>query len=640
MSYTVQPIDVMSKERVIDPRSKKTGPNPTKYSWWLAENDQDLCSQLLSTTEYLKRTNQQRIRQASIFTRLFSGKPLYNFLASNATLDNSNQLPIGRPTANVCYSCTDTLVSRISQDRPKPIFLTDNGHYKERKMAKEANAFIQGELYRTKAYDLGALSLRDACVLGNGLIKVFPRDNKVTLQRTLETELLTDYNDAYYGEPRELIQIKLVDRAVFMALFPDSADLIAEATQGNVDSTPRSSETISDQFIIAEGWHLPSSESAKDGRHSIVCSAGVIDDSVYTKKGFPFVKVGYNPNVVGYFSQGLIEILMPTQMEIYRQLIIGSQNFEIMGVPRVLIEEMSKILETSFNNRIGSIIKYRNTPPEFVNAQSNGPDWMPYIQFLIANAYQMSGISSLSAAGSKPQALNSGEAIREFDQIQEDRFAALAKRYQNLYPELSYLMIDCASDIVEETGSYTTVFPDKDGTREVDFKNIKMLKDTYVIQCFEESSLPKDPAGRQSKLSEMLAAGEISNQEFRRLSNFPDLEQSDQLAFALEERILSNLDAIIEDGKKGYSAPDPFILDPSDLATTLTVNYINKYAVTDLEEEKQQLLKDYFTQVQQLKQQATPPPVQAAPQAQGSPGQLPPPQPPNASIAPTSNVQV
>lgn len=635
MSYTVEPVDVTKtpKEREIDPRSKKKKETYTAYKWWLAQNDKDLCDQLLSTTEFLKRQNQMRVRQASVFTRLFSGKPLYNYLASNATLDNSNQLPIGRPTANVTYSCIDTIVSRISQDRPKPTFLTDAGHYKERRLAKEANQFIFGELYRTKAYDLGAFQLRDACVLGNGFIKVFRKDQKVSLERTLETELLTDYNDAYYGNPRQLIQMKLVDRSVFQELFPDKFDMIASATHGNVDNTPKSTETIADQFIIAEGWHLPSGDMATDGRHSIVCSAGTIADEVFKKHKFPFAKVGYNPNVVGFFAQGLAEILMPTQMELYRTLIVASQNIELMGVPRVLVEEMSKILETSFNNRIGSIIKYRNTAPEFVNAQANNPEIYSYIQWLIQNAYQMSGISALSAGGEKPAGLNSGESIREFDGLQQDRFAALAKRYQNVYPDLSYLMLDEAQEIVEETGKYTTVFPGKDGTREVDFKQIGLLKDTYVIQCYEESSLPKDPAGRQSKLSEMLAAGEISQSEFRRLSNFPDLEQSDQLAAALEERILSNLDSIV-DGEK-YKAPDAFILDPTDLATTLTVNYINKYAVTDIENSKMEKLYNYFSQVQTLKAKAAPPPQPQGP----AQGQLPV-QPPNPSIAPTSGAQV
>lgn len=641
MAYVVEPINVTStpKEKIIDPRSKKTIPGATAFKWWHAQNEKDLCSQLLSTTEYLKRQAQMRVRQASIFTRLFSGKPLYNFLASTATLDNSNQLPIGRPTANVIYSCIDTLVSRISQDRPSPTFLTDGGNYKERKLSGEANAFIAGELYRTKAYDLCPFLARDSMVLGNGLAKVFPRDDKVGLERTLETELLVDYNDAYYGNPRQLIQMKLVDRDVFLELFPDHEYMISEATHGNVDSTPRSTETVADQFIIAEAWHLKSGEKAEDGRHTIACSAGIILDQVYDRKHFPFIKLDYNPNVVGWLSQGLAEILMPTQMELYRLLIIASQSIELMGVPRVLIEEMSKILETSFNNRIGSIIKFRNTPPQFVNTPSLGPDIMPWILWLIQNAYQIAGLSSMSAGGVKPAGLNSGESIREFDTIQQDRFAAFAKRYQNLYTDLSHLIIDCADDIRKESGKpYKTIFPDKNGIREIDFKAIGLLKDTYVIQCYEESSLPKDPSGRQARLSEMLAAGEISNQEFRRLSNFPDLKQSDQLAAALEERILQNLDAIIDHGddeEKGYQPPDPFILDPTDLATTLTVNYINKYSITNIEPEKMQLLHNYYIQIQDLKKAAMPPP----PQMPANVTQLPV-QPPQPSVAPTSNVAV
>lgn len=642
MSYEVKPIEVM-KERVIDPRSKsKKDMASTPYAWWTAGNPNELAQQLLSTTEYLTRTNQTRIRQASIFARLYSGKPLYNFLASNSTLDSSNQLPIGRPTANVCYSCTDTLVSRISQDKPQPVFLTDNGHYKERKLSKDANQFIQGEFHRTKMYDKAPLSMRDACALGDGLLKIYPDFNsgKVNVDRTLPTELLADFNDGYYGSPRQLIHKKLVDRSVIATHFPDAENVIAGATSGNVDSSPRSAETVSDQFILSEGWHLPSGKDAKDGRHVIACSAGIILDEPWERPYFPFVKFGYNPNLVSYFSQGLIEILMPTQMEIYRNLIVASQAIELMGVPRVFIDELSKITETSFNNRIGTIIKGRGNPPVFLNAISNPPEIYQWIKWLIENAYQMSGISSLSAGGQKPAGLNSGESIRTYDQIQEDRFAALAKRYQNIFNDAVPLFLDAAQEIEEKTGSkYSTVYPGKDGVREIDFKQInKITKNAYVVQCFDQSSLPKDPAGRQAKLSEMLAAGEITNSEFRRLSNFPDLAQSDQLAAALEERILHALDHIIEHGDEEWPeiAPDEFMLDPSDLATTLCVNYINLYSTCQLEEEKMQALRDWFIEVQNLKAAAQPP----APQPQ-APQQGPlPVAPPAQSMSPTSGVQV
>src|SRR5258706_640807 len=437
-----------SKEIIVHTKTKKALKEMDQsFKWWLAESDDQLCDELLSTTNYLTKISQMRIRQASIYTRLYSGKPLYNYLSNISSLDNSQQLPIGRPTANVVYACTDTLVSKLTQNRPKPIFLTNNGHFKERKLAQEYNDFIMGEFYRLKAYELRALALRDSCILGNGLIKVFPeyeRDGKgkvakgrACLERTLETELLVDYNDAYYGNPRTLIQKKLVDRGTILAMFPDKKDIILKAQHGNVDNTPLSTDTVSDQFIIAEGWRLPSSKNSGDGRHAMVCSAGVIDDASWTKQKFPFVKWGYNPNIVGWFAQGLAEILMPGQMEIYKALIIASQSLELMGVPRILIDEFSAILETAFNNNIGTIIKYNKVKPEFVNAQANNPELYEWIKWNIENSFQMTGISSMSATSQKPAGLNSGEAIRTYDDIQTDRFAAISKRDEDCMTELA-----------------------------------------------------------------------------------------------------------------------------------------------------------------------------------------------------------
>lgn len=650
MAFTTSPMDVakQAQDKIIDPRDKKTLPKQANYyQWWLAKDEKDLCAQLLSTTEHLKQFHSARIRQASLYARLFSGKPLYNYLASTSTLDNSQQMPMGRPTSNVVYSCIDTLTSMISQDEPRPVLLTDGGSYKEQRLAKEYNQFIEGEFFRCHSYEIGAQNVRDCLILGDGLSKIIEKDERVHEERILATELLVDFNDGYYGNPRGLIHYRLCDRGVLAQEYPDAAGKIYGAAEGTIDNSPQSTDTVSDQFIIAEGFHLPSGKDAKDGRHVMVCTEGVIEDEPWDKPYFPFPKISYNPNMVGWFSQGMAEILFPTQMEIYKMLIIASQCIELVGVPKIIISELSKVLETAFNNNIASIIKVKTMAeaPQFVNATSNNPEIYEYIKWLIENAYQMSGISSLNAAAKKPAGLDSGNAQRVFQDIQSQRFAAFEKRYQKYYNAKAYMMIDKAADIAKRTGKYTTVYPGRDGTREVDLPKSGILKDTHVIQCYDESSLPKDPAGRQAKLSEMLANQEISQQEFRRLSRFKDLEQSDQLAVALEERILHDLDNIIEKGAKGYSPPDEFILGPpdpitgTDLATKITVQTINKYAVTDIDEEKMNLLHEYFTQIQLLKQKAAPPPPPMAP-PQGAPSGPLPVVPAAPSMGPTSGVHV
>ncbi len=651
MSWKVEPIEVVKpKDKVIDPRDKKHREEKNSYyQWWTAQDEKTLCAQLLSTTQFLKNFHSARIRQASLYSRLFSGKPLYNYLASTSTLDNSQQMPMGRPTANVVYSCIDTLHSLITQSNPMPVFLSDAGHYNERKISKEMNSFIMGEFFRCRVSEEHAPdAVRDSLMLGSGFTKICEKDNRVELERTLETELLVDFNDGYYRHPRSLIHTKLCDRGVLADEMPDEKGKIYSSAGGTVDSSPQSTDTISDQIIVSEGWHLPSGKESKDGRHVIVCSEGTLIDEPWTYSYYPFEKLDYNQNTVSYFAQGMAEILFPTQMEIYKMLIIASQSLEMTGVPKIIISDLSKVLETAFNNNISSIIKVKTMAeaPQFVNATSNNEEIYNYIKWLIENAYQMSGVSAMAAQAKKTQGLESGEAIREANDLQSARFAAFEKRYQNYHTGLAYKMIDKASEIAKREKKYMTVYPSKDGTREVDLPKSVMLKDTHVIKCFEESALPKDPAGRQARLSEMLAAQEISKQEFRRLSNFPDLEQSDQLALALEERILHDLNAIIEDGEKGYNPPDPFILSPvdpetgQDLATTLTVQTYNKYKVTDIEEEKLDLIMDYFNAIQVLKQKAAPPPPpQPMPAPAGNQPPLPV-QPPQASVAPTSNVQV
>lgn len=123
-----------------------------------------------------------------------------------------------------------------------------------------------------------------------------------------------------------------------------------------------------------------------------------------------------------------------------------------------------------------------------------------------------------------------------------------------------------------------------------------------------------------AKVTEMVQAGMISIKEGRRLLDYPDIEQVEKLANASEERIYQYLDQIIEDGV--YTQPDPFM--DLMLAEEITVQYYNLYASAKLEEEKQEMIRTFFTQIQALKQQAAPPmPMAGAMPPQAMPAPLP-----------------
>lgn len=616
------------------PVKKITMKTSDKYSpkngtpWWEIKDKNKLKDALTGTAAFLKDNQNYRFRQAALYARLYGNMSLFNFMGSNVAKTDNLGLPTDRPTFNVVQSAVDTLVSRIGQSRPAPVFLTDNSDYKERNLAKKLNNFIAGELYQTKAYDKGSIMLRDACVEGTGVLHVYEENERVAIERVLLTELLIDQSEGIYGEPRQLYRIKLVDRSVLAAIFRKK-EIADAAEQAYVDNGADSSKTVSDLVMVVEGWRLPSKKGAKDGRHTIACTAGVLLDEGYEKERFPFVFLHYSPRLLGFWAQGVAEQLMGTQLEINSLLFTISKAIRLVGVPRVFEEVGSKVLGASHNNDIGAIIKYQGTKPSYEVAPCVPQELYAQLERLIRFGYQQCGVSALDAGAQKPAGLNSGEAIRSYDDISTDRFAALARRYDNVYIDLAYLIVDLAKDIAERTGKYQTVYPNKNGTKQVDLPKASLLQDPFVIQCFNMSSLPKDPAGRMAKITEMIQSGMITIKEGRRLLDYPDLDQVERLANASEERIFQTLDNIVEDGE--YMPPDPFM--DLGLAEELSVQYYNLYVSAKLEEDRCEMLRNWFAQVGALKQAAVPQAPQGAP---GAPPQAQPEALPTSPLVPNA----
>ena len=598
------------KKASVTFKTRAPDENLTLTEWWLTKNPDKAASEMLTTAAYLKEMQAERYRMAAIYARLYGNHSLFSFIGvNNSKIEQMSGQPTERPTFNLIQSVTDTLVSRISQQRPQPVFLTDNSDYKERNLAKKLNNFLMGEFYGTKAYELGTTALRDALVEGTGVIHTFETpDCRVGCERVLLTELLVDQTEAMYGEPRQLYRLKLVDRRVLLANFPEHKDKIELAAKGTPDNSANSSKSVADLVMCVEGWHLRSGKKASDGRHTLAISTGyLIDDRKWNKDRFPFTFLHYSPRLAGFWAQGVAEQLMGTQMELNSILYTISQAIKLVGVPRVFQEEGSKVASAAHANLIGVIVKYRGTKPTYEVAPCNAPELYAERDKLIQYGYQQCGVSALQASSQKPQGLDSGEAIRTYDDISTDRFASLSRRYDNFYIDLAYQIIDLAKDIAERDGQYSTVYPNKNGTKEIDLPKASLIKDEFVIQCFTQSSLPKDPAGRLAKVTEMVQAGMITLQEGRRLLDYPDLEQVEKLANASEERIFQILDNIIETGR--YEPPDPFM--DLQLAKTTVVQYINLYGSAKLEESKMQKLRDFYAQVLDLVQAATAPPAPA-----------------------------
>jgi hypothetical protein len=597
------------------------------FEWWNAENDMELAKQLTATAAYLKTNQTYRVRQIAASVRLYAGLSVYSYAGSNVSkMDKTRTLPDDRPTFNLIRSCVDTLHSRLSQNEPQPKFLTDNSDYKQRHLAQRLNQFILGEFYQTKAYEKAAKALKDGLTIGTGCLKVYEGDDKkVDVDRVLVADLYVDDNDSIDGCPQQLVQLKLMDREKLMANSPKSVEkIIANTPESYPDNAPDSGRTITDQVMVVEGWRLPSSSDEDapgyiPGRHTIATVEGVLLDEEWNKPKFPFVFFNYSDPWLGYFGPGIGTQLFGTQIALQRILYTISRAITLVGVPRIFIEQNSKVVKSHNNNEIGVMITYSGTKPSYEVAPCNAPELYSERDKLIQYGFQETGVSAMQATSQKPEGLDSGAAIRSYDDIATDRFAAISKKYDNIFVELAYQITDSAMEIAKKYGKYETVYPNKDGTKEIDLPAMKFLKDPFVIKCFTESSLPRTPAGRMATVTEQVQAGMLTLREGRRLLKFPDLEQNEQLDNASEERIFKILDSIVEDGD--YTEPDPFM--DLALAIELTVKYYNLYMAANLEEDKAEMLRNFFKQCLALQQAAMPPPMPAAPVPQANAAPLP-----------------
>jgi hypothetical protein len=140
-----------------------------------------------------------------------------------------------------------------------------------------------------------------------------------------------------------------------------------------------------------------------------------------------------------------------------------------------------------------------------------------------------------------------------------------------------------AKQIADRDGKYVVKIPRKGRLfDQIDWKDIDLTEDEYVMKVYPISSLPNDPEGRLSTIQEYTQAGFMKPRTGRRLLDFPDLEMEEDLANSKEDYLHEIIEKMIEDGI--YTPPEPF--DDLDLALELSLDYYAYAKCNGVEEDK------------------------------------------------------
>ncbi len=531
--------------------------------WWKKEGD-EISDCMLSIVRRLRMYQDFRRTEYLLYVSMYGGHQYMNWgaLAYMArTIIPRYQLEI-----NVIKSVIDTCVAKIvAKSRPKPSFLTTSD-WQLRRKARKMDQAVYGAMHLGGFYKQLGFNCRNGMVYGSGLVKIVPNRERTgpLYDRVLTPEILVDDGEGIYGAPRNMYQLRYIDRLVLADMFPDHEDANMKLTREDEFELDVGYDATADQVIVTEGWHLPSGPVKKDdngkpiksdGAHSICVRGTTLLEEEWRKDKFPFAHYRWNESLMGYYGDGLARELAGLQFGINEML----DEFEEVahGIKgKWFVSALANVDTDALNDEGTGIVTWSGVgePPSYQQPNAIPQDTYQFMQWLRTQAFQQPGLSEMAATSQKPAGLNSGEAIRAYGDSQSERFLDKYQAVEQFVCDAAELTLDVLRELSEEKDGAFDIRTVSDGVLEVrDLKKILLPPDSYHIEIQASSQMPNQLPGRIEFVQELAKAAEFDNEELMDLlvpdGGGPDIGEIGKRKNATRRLVESIFDRIIEDNE-------------------------------------------------------------------------------------------
>lgn len=519
-----------------------------------------------------------------------------------------------RARNNVVQSAVDTVCAKLSKSRTLPWVITSNGDWQARWRAKLTTLWLDGQFEALKIYDLGNTVLQDAAIFGDGVAKFYRRHGKPACEIVWAGDLFVDAREERYRCVRTMYQVAGYDKGVLQAIYPKFAEQIAKAPKYTdpLHATPTRTGPA-DLVMVVEAWRLPDGPDTP-GRHVCCIQGATLEDEEWTRDDFPFVRMQWSRDPLRYWGMGLVERMSGTQAELNKMSATIEEAYDLCPPASIWLQAGAEVDAKAITNESWKVFTYNGPqPPIVLTPDAIAPSFSMREQAIVQRAWDISGVSQLSATSEKPAGLNSGKALIVYQDVESERFYLQAKALEQFYVGCARQLI-CIADEIANDDSYEDKskldtygrprMGRKDVLHEVHYVDAMLGDMPHIIQVFPISSLATSPQGRLQQVSDLMQVGIITDPATaRELLDFPDLDRYNSEESAGRELVEKTIGLALE-GEQVTAHP----LMPLDYAIRKGTLEHDLAEIQGAPERELQCLRDFIAMAETLLAQMQPPP--------------------------------
>lgn len=473
---------------------------------------------------------------------------------------------------NVIASCIETLCSKIASQKVRPFFNTVNGTFKEMQIAKQAQVFFDMLYEENNVNKIITDAFRNACVFDKGIVKI--SDDGIT--NRLPWNVFFDPREVTYN------QITYVAEKL-----PKTPGRILELKYG-IKADRNLDYTVYEYYDVME--HI---------KAIYVQELNKVVTHEYKPNIIPYLEIHYTNPVKGDTSQSVVDQLYGIQTQIDELLAVMKDSIAVNPGMTLLVPRSSNIKTNMLSNRTGQIIQYdpipgqTTSPVTYATNDIISPQFVQLLDKLKNDAYEIVGISQLSATSQKPAGLNSGIALNTMEDIESSRFETQLNSVVRLYVDVAKACLDIFPPEID-------ILPDDLNRANIKWKDIVEARNNMKIQFSAAESLSKDPSEKLKQLVALSQAGVIPQSHIATLMELPDLQSGYNLANNAFNSVYTFIDNVLVSGILPDKIPVYLPKNKGGLLETEIVNTMLSLSIKpEINAKEIGLLQQLFSKVQE-----------------------------------------